>query len=47
MQAIQSAPFDSKSFLAAVGEGRTIQRYAKNAVVLAQWDVADSGCDIE
>lgn len=35
-------PFDSKAFLAVVGDGRTIQRFRKNRVVFAQGDPADS-----
>jgi CRP/FNR family cyclic AMP-dependent transcriptional regulator len=34
--------FDSKAFLAAVGDGRTIAKYRKNHVVFAQGDRADS-----
>jgi CRP/FNR family cyclic AMP-dependent transcriptional regulator len=37
-----SEPFDSKTFLAVVGEGRTIATYRKNRVVFAQGDPADS-----
>jgi CRP/FNR family transcriptional regulator, cyclic AMP receptor protein len=36
------APFDSKAFLAAIGDGRTIQKYRKESVVYAQGDAADS-----
>jgi CRP-like cAMP-binding protein len=35
-------PFDSKTFLAAVGDGRSIQKYRKERVVYAQGDAADS-----
>jgi len=35
-------PFDSKTFLAVVGDGRTIQKYRKASVVFAQGDPADS-----
>ncbi|GAC1348699.1 MAG: Crp/Fnr family transcriptional regulator [Vulcanimicrobiaceae bacterium] len=35
-------PFDSKAFLAVVGEGRTISRYEKDGVIFAQGDPADS-----
>ena len=35
-------PFDSKSFLGVVGDGRTIQKYRKDRVVFAQGDPADS-----
>ncbi|MHB1551326.1 MAG: Crp/Fnr family transcriptional regulator [Vulcanimicrobiaceae bacterium] len=38
----QTKPFDSKAFLAAVGDGRTIQRYAKGSVIFAQGDSAGS-----
>lgn len=39
---IPAQPFDSKAFLDAVGDGRTIQTYRKNAVIFAQGDAADS-----
>jgi CRP/FNR family transcriptional regulator, cyclic AMP receptor protein len=35
-------PFDSKAFLAKVGEGKTIAEYVKDQVVFAQGDVADT-----
>lgn len=35
-------PFDSKAFLAVVGEGRTLAKYKKNRIVFAQGDPADS-----
>ena len=35
-------PFDSKSFLNVVGDGRTMQKYRKDRVVFAQGDPADS-----
>ena len=35
-------PFDPKSFLAIVGEGRTIGEYHKNQIVIAQGDPADA-----
>jgi CRP-like cAMP-binding protein len=35
-------PFDSKSFLAKVGEGRTICKYRKDDVVFSQGDPADA-----
>ncbi len=38
----QTKPFDSKAFLAAVGDGRTIQSYAKGSVIFAQGDSAGS-----
>lgn len=38
----QTKPFDSKAFLAAVGDGRTIQRCAKGSVIFAQGDSAGS-----
>jgi CRP-like cAMP-binding protein len=35
-------PFDSKTFLTAVGDGRTILTYKKERVIFAQGDPADS-----
>jgi CRP/FNR family transcriptional regulator, cyclic AMP receptor protein len=35
-------PFDPKSFLAKVGEGRTISKYRKDQVVFSQGDLADA-----
>ncbi len=35
-------PFDPKSFLAKVGEGRSIGKYRKGAIVAAQGDPADA-----
>ena len=35
-------PFDPKSFLARVGEGRTIGQYRKNQIVFAQGDAGDA-----
>jgi len=35
-------PFDSKIFLGAVGEGRTIKKYRKDAVIFHQGDPAES-----
>jgi CRP/FNR family cyclic AMP-dependent transcriptional regulator len=35
-------PFDPKSFLAMVGEGRSISKYRKDQVVFSQGDPADS-----
>jgi len=35
-------PFDSKTFLGAVGDGRTIQKYRKNSSIFAQGDPADA-----
>ncbi|HEY4441258.1 MAG TPA: Crp/Fnr family transcriptional regulator [Candidatus Elarobacter sp.] len=37
-----AGPFDSKTFLAAVGDGRSIQKYRKERVIYAQGDPADS-----
>jgi CRP-like cAMP-binding protein len=37
-----SQPFDSKTFLAVVGEGRTIAQYRKNHIIFNQGDPADS-----
>ena len=34
--------FDPKSFLALVGEGRSIGEYHKNQIVIAQGDPADA-----
>jgi CRP/FNR family cyclic AMP-dependent transcriptional regulator len=42
MTAVEAKPFDSRTFLAVVGEGRTITTYRKNNVVYAQGDPADS-----
>lgn len=42
MALVETPPFDSKAFLAAVGDGRTVEKYAKNQVIFAQGDVADS-----
>ena len=38
----QEPSFDPKSFLAKVGEGRSIGKYRKNQVVFSQGDAADS-----
>ncbi len=38
----QEQPFDSKTFLGAVGDGRTIQKYRKNGSIFAQGDPADA-----
>lgn len=35
-------PFDAKSFLAKVGVGRSVAKYAKNQIIFAQGDVADA-----
>jgi hypothetical protein len=35
-------PFDPKSFLAKIGEGRTISKYRKNQIVFSQGDPADT-----
>ena len=40
--ATKRRPFDPKSFLAKVGEGRTIAKYRKGQVVFAQGDRADA-----
>jgi len=42
MKPNETQAFDSKAFLAVVGDGRTIQKYRKNHVVFAQGDPADS-----
>ena len=36
------APFDPKTFLAIVGEGKTILEFRKDQVVFAQGDAADT-----
>ncbi|MDQ6823064.1 MAG: Crp/Fnr family transcriptional regulator [Candidatus Eremiobacteraeota bacterium] len=41
MRAVEQV-FDAEAFLAAVGDGRTIQAYRKDDVVFAQGDPADS-----
>jgi CRP-like cAMP-binding protein len=38
----QKPPFDPKSFLAKVGEGRSISTYAKGEIVFNQGDAADA-----
>ncbi|MGD1065324.1 MAG: Crp/Fnr family transcriptional regulator [Vulcanimicrobiaceae bacterium] len=38
----ESRPFDSKAFLTAVGDGRTVLTYKKERVIFAQGDPADS-----
>src|SRR6202023_3328025 len=46
--AIKSGPsFDPKSFLAMVGEGRTIAEYRKDEIVFSQGDPADAVFYIE
>jgi hypothetical protein len=41
--AIKRRPrFDPKSFLAKVGEGRTISKYRKDQVVFSQGELADA-----
>ena len=35
-------PFDPKSFLAKIGEGRTISKYRKDEIVFSQGDLADA-----
>lgn len=42
MLATEVKPFDSKTFLGVVGDGRTIKRYRKGHVVFDQGDRADS-----
>ena len=37
-----SPPFDPKSFLAKVGEGRSIGNYAKDQIVFSQGEPADA-----
>ena len=36
------ASFDPKTFLAKVGEGKTIAKYGTNQIIFAQGDVADA-----
>jgi hypothetical protein len=36
------SPFDAKSFLAKIGEGRTISKYRKDQIVFSQGDPADA-----
>jgi CRP/FNR family cyclic AMP-dependent transcriptional regulator len=38
----ESAPFDTKSFLAKVGDGRSIGKYRKNQIVFSQGEPADA-----
>ena len=38
----QEPSFDPKSFLAKIGEGRTIGMYRKDRIVFSQGDFADS-----
>src|SRR5664279_899810 len=38
----RKAPFDPKSFLAKVGEGRSIGEYHKDQIVFSQGDPADA-----
>ena len=38
----ESAPFDAKSFLAKVGDGRSIGKYRKNQIVFSQGEPADA-----
>jgi CRP/FNR family cyclic AMP-dependent transcriptional regulator len=42
MRITDATPFDPKSFLAKVGEGRNIVRYARDQVVYSQGDSADA-----
>jgi CRP/FNR family transcriptional regulator, cyclic AMP receptor protein len=42
MPAKRRAPFDPESFLAKVGDGRTMAKYRRNEVVFAQGDLADA-----
>ena len=47
MVAKSRPPFDSKSFLAMVGEGRSIGEYRKDEIVFSQGDPADAVFYIE
>lgn len=42
MKSTRTKPFDSKAFLQAVGDGRTVKKYRTGSVVFAQGDPADS-----
>src|ERR1700693_73287 len=42
MKRIRKLPFDPKTFLAKVGEGKTISKYRKDQIVFSQGDVADA-----
>ena len=42
MASKRQASFDPKSFLAKVGEGRSIDRFAKNQIVFSQGDPAEA-----
>ena len=42
MNILETKPFDSKTFLSVVGDGRTIQTYPENGVIFDQGDPADS-----
>src|SRR5438309_9191537 len=42
MAAKRRPPFDPKSFLAKIGEGRTISKYRKDQIVFSQGDPADA-----
>jgi CRP/FNR family cyclic AMP-dependent transcriptional regulator len=38
----QRPPFDPKSFLAKVGEGRSLSKYRKDRIIFSQGDPADA-----
>ena len=42
MATTRRPPFDPKSFLAKIGEGRTISKYRKDEIVVSQGDLADA-----
>jgi CRP/FNR family transcriptional regulator, cyclic AMP receptor protein len=42
MASKQSPSFDPKSFLAKIGEGRSIGKYRKDRIVFSQGDSADA-----
>jgi CRP/FNR family transcriptional regulator, cyclic AMP receptor protein len=42
VKAKKKTPFNVKTFLATVGDGRTVSKYRKNRTVFAQGDAADS-----
>ena len=42
MRKARKASFDTKAFLAKVGEGKTVAKYQKDQTVFSQGDVADA-----
>jgi CRP/FNR family transcriptional regulator, cyclic AMP receptor protein len=47
MKKSKRTAFDSKIFLAKVGDGKTISKYQKNQIVFSQGDVADAAFYIQ